>query len=167
MTSTNAFLVLLSPTLWGPFYGILGHRCLLISGSTLFFISLLVLSFFEGGECGNSFMYFVILLSWGFGCGTGAGTVFSAATSFIGNRSDKARGLAYGLVFAGSSVGGVIWPLMLQTTLEKSGTCARDFKMAAMLISLAELAWVLDLQWRQLEASLVRTQSSLSQWHHF
>ena len=85
---------------WGPVP-------LLVGGTFLHVFGLMMASL--------STKYYQILLSQSICSALGASALFTAATSPVGSWFLKRRALAFGIVASGSSLGGVILPLVFST----------------------------------------------------
>ncbi|EAQ84590.1 hypothetical protein CHGG_08604 [Chaetomium globosum CBS 148.51] len=109
----QAFAVLATGLLSGPIYdrGYLRH--LLAVGSFL-----VVFGFFMLSICKT---YWQVLLAQGFSVGIGAGLLFVPTVAVLPTYFKARLGLAVGLAAAGSSVGGIIYPIMFYNLLDKVG----------------------------------------------
>lgn len=65
--------------------------------------------------------YYQIFLAQGVGYGIGAGGIFSSSMIAVGQWFVKRRGMASGIASAGSSLGGVIFPLFLYKLIGEVG----------------------------------------------
>jgi MFS family permease len=88
----------------GKLYDNYGPRWLLVVGTFLEVFGMMMLSL--------STEYYQILLSQGVCTAIGASTIFYPAMSSITTWFFKKRGAAFGIIAAGSSLGGVILPIM-------------------------------------------------------
>ncbi|KAL9094073.1 MAG: hypothetical protein Q9165_003743 [Trypethelium subeluteriae] len=111
--STYAFLSFFCGVQIGPIFDAKGPRLLVLAGSALIVASMLLL-----GLC-TAFWHFLVV----FGVLGGAGTslIFTPAFASIGHFFLRKRGAATGLAAAGGSLGGVIFPLMLQRLFPRVG----------------------------------------------
>lgn len=97
----------------GPIFDKYGPFWLLLSGAVLLVLSCMLLSI--------STQYWHFMLTFGLLGGVGTSLVFTPAVSAIGHWFLKKRGNATGIAAAGGSLGGVIFPLMLQRLFEQVG----------------------------------------------
>ncbi|KAJ7481463.1 MFS general substrate transporter [Mycena latifolia] len=85
-----------------------GHyRLLMLSGTIIYLFSFFMLSICEPNH------YYQVFLSQGVGMGIGMGLLFVPAVSLPSHYFRAKRSLAMGMVFAGSSLGGVVFPIVL------------------------------------------------------
>ena len=97
----------------GPFYD-KGHlRILLFVGSFGIVFGHMMLSL-----CTN---YWEVLLAQGFCVGIGAGCLFVPSVAILPTYFNTSLGLAVGLAAAGSSFGGVIYPIVLYRLIDSVG----------------------------------------------
>ena len=103
--------------LGGPFMGVLfdnyGPRPLLLGGTFMHVFGLMMASI--------STQYYQFILAQGFCSPIGASAVFYAALSSVVTWFNRRRGLALGIMASGSSLGGVIWPIMVQNLIPRIG----------------------------------------------
>lgn len=108
-----AFLSFFAGIQIGPIFDACGPRHLIFAGSVLLMTSQLLL-----GICQK---YWHFLLVFGLVGGLGTSLVFTPAISAIGHFFLFKRGQATGLAAAGGSMGGVIFPLVLQALFPRIG----------------------------------------------
>ncbi|KAI0153246.1 MFS general substrate transporter [Xylariaceae sp. FL1272] len=109
----QGFLLLLVGFLVGPIFD-RGHlRLLLITGTALVTFGLMILSICT--------QYWEALLAQGFSIGIGAGCLFVPTISILPTYFSTKLGLAVGLASSGSSIGGVIYPIVLNRLLPRLG----------------------------------------------
>jgi MFS family permease len=107
--SIQCFLLQLTGLVAGPIYD-RGHlRLLLITGSFLVVFGLMMLSL-----CTE---YWQALLAQAFCIGIGGGLLFTPTVSLLPTWFSNRMGLAVGIASAGSSVGGVVYPIVLHRLL--------------------------------------------------
>lgn len=92
--------------------------------------------FFVLAECHQYWHFMLVLGIWG---GTGAGILSMVGVAVIGKWFVRRRGLAMGIALCGSSVGGVIMPLMLRQLLPSLGW-AWSIRILAFLIAAVTIA---------------------------
>ncbi|KZF24341.1 MFS general substrate transporter [Xylona heveae TC161] len=97
----------------GPVFDAKGPRLLIFAGSLL-----LVLSMFLLGVCTE---YWHFIMVFGILGGIATSLVFTPAVSSVGHFFLVRRGLATGIAMTGGSIGGVIFPLLLQSLFPKIG----------------------------------------------
>ncbi|KAF7319578.1 MFS general substrate transporter [Mycena chlorophos] len=89
-----------------------GHyRMLMTSGTAIFVFSFFMLSVCQPNH------YYQVFLSQGVGMGIGMGLLFVPAVSLPSHYFRAKRSLVMGLVFAGSSLGGVVFPIVLNNLI--------------------------------------------------
>ncbi|KAK3995276.1 major facilitator superfamily domain-containing protein [Cladorrhinum sp. PSN332] len=79
-------------------------------------------------------MYALLMLLWGVVMGSGAALCCTVALSVLAHWFEKKRGLAAGIVFVGSSLGGAVFPLVLKSTLTKLGW-AWSMRILALVVA--------------------------------
>lgn len=109
----QAYMLLTVGFVSGPFYD-RGHlRILLVIGSFLIVFGHMVLSLCH--------TYWQVVLAQGFCVGIGAGCLFVPCVAILPTYFSTRIGLAVGLAAAGSSFGGVIYPIVLYQLIGKIG----------------------------------------------
>ncbi|KAL2168003.1 hypothetical protein VTG60DRAFT_538 [Thermothelomyces hinnuleus] len=111
--SIQSFLLQLTGIIAGPLYDRGYLRFLLCTGSLLVVLGLMMLSL-----CTE---YWQALLAQAFCLGIGAGLLFVPTVSLIPTWFSTRVGLAIGLASSGSSLGGVIYPIVLSRLLSRVG----------------------------------------------
>lgn len=97
----------------GPLFDAKGPRHLVFSGSVL-----LMMTYFLIGLC-TQYWHFLVVLGILGGCGTSL--VFTPAVAALGHHFLRKRGSTTGLAAAGGSLGGVVFPLTLQSLFPRIG----------------------------------------------
>ncbi|KAK4177767.1 putative monocarboxylate transporter, partial [Triangularia setosa] len=129
ISGANIFLCLFLGVQVGPWFDKFGPRWLLMTGSLVYLSGLVGLGFLPEDSGANvrqglrapRTMYSLLMLLWGVVMGSGAALCCTVALSVLAHWFEKKRGLAAGIVFVSSSVGGAVFPLVLRTTLPKMG----------------------------------------------
>ncbi|KAL8799246.1 MAG: hypothetical protein Q9182_006048 [Xanthomendoza sp. 2 TL-2023] len=111
--SLTVFFMFAGGPIWGKLYDNYGPRYLLLAGSFLHVFGLMMASL-----CSD---YYQFLLAQGVCSPIGASLIFYPAMSSTGTWFFKRRALAFGLVASGSSLGGVILPIMVDHIIARSG----------------------------------------------
>ncbi|KAI3325975.1 monocarboxylate permease-like protein, mch4 [Xylariaceae sp. AK1471] len=111
--SIQSFLLQLTGLVAGPLYDRGYLRALLITGMALVLLGLFALS--------ASTQYYQALLSQGFSIGIGAGLLFTPTVSLLPTYFSTHIGLAIGIASSGSSLGGVIYPVVLSKLIDQVG----------------------------------------------
>ncbi|KAF9527216.1 major facilitator superfamily domain-containing protein [Crepidotus variabilis] len=89
-------------------------RVCLAGGSLLYIFSSFMLSIAQPGH------YYQFLLSQGIGMGIGMGFMFLPSLTITSHYFKVKRSLAMGIVIAGSSIGGIIYPILLNNVFSSS-----------------------------------------------
>ncbi|KZV97751.1 MFS general substrate transporter [Exidia glandulosa HHB12029] len=102
-------------------------------GSVLYVVCMFMLSLAKPGQ------YYQVFLSQGLGVGLGLGLIFIPSMSVISHYFARRRAFAMGLAFAGSSLGGIIQPIMVNKLLNSklgfaNGVRANTGLIAGMLL---------------------------------
>jgi MFS family permease len=97
----------------GPLFDRYGPRVLGPVGCALYIPMLFVLA-----ECREYWQFMLVLGIWG---GAGAGVLSTVGISVIGRWFTRRRGLAMGMALCGSSIGGIVMPLMLRKLFPSLG----------------------------------------------
>lgn len=106
------FLFGLGPIV-GRIFDIYGPRPLIIGGTILHVFGLMMASLAK--------TYYQFLLSQGVCSAIGVACLYSPALAAIATWFDKKRGAAMGIMATGSSVGGVIFPIMISRMIKRNG----------------------------------------------
>lgn len=111
--SIQCFLLQLTGLVAGPIYDRGYLRLLLVTGSFMIIFGLMMLSL--------STEYWQALLAQAFCIGVGAGLLFVPTVSLIPTWFSTRIGLAIGIASSGSSLGGVIYPIVLYRLISQVG----------------------------------------------
>lgn len=111
--SIQSFLLQVTGLIAGPIYDRGYLRLLLVTGSFMVVFGLMMLSL--------STEYWQALLSQAFCVGIGAGLLFVPTVSVIPTYFTSNIGLAIGIASSGSSLGGVIYPIVLNRLIAEVG----------------------------------------------
>ncbi|KAJ6109378.1 hypothetical protein N7486_001613 [Penicillium sp. IBT 16267x] len=109
----------------GQLYDRFGPRYIILGGSFLHVFGLMMASI--------STEYYQLLLSQGVCSAMGVCAIFQPSMNAIPSWFDKKRGAAYGIVATGSSLGGVIFPIMVSRLIDEIGY-GWAMRVAAFLI---------------------------------
>ena len=108
-----AFLTFLCGVQIGPIFDARGPRLLVLAGSILTVVQMIALGF-----C-TEYWHFMLVI--GITGGLGASLMFTPAIAAISHWYLEKRGSATGIAATGGSVGGVVFPLVLQALFPKIG----------------------------------------------
>ncbi|EME42369.1 MFS transporter-like protein [Dothistroma septosporum NZE10] len=104
----TSFFLCASPISWGPVFDIGSPRLLVLFGSFSVALGIMMMSLCD--------QYWQLILAQGVCCGLGGGALFITATSVLPSYFSKKRALAMGISASGSSLGGVIYPIVFTYT---------------------------------------------------
>ncbi|KAJ7714082.1 major facilitator superfamily domain-containing protein [Mycena metata] len=107
---------------------------LMIVGSIIYCFSLWALSLAKPNQ------YYLIFLTQGVGMGIGLGLTFLPALAVTAHHFSRRRGLAMGIMTSGASIGGIIFPIMLNNLLFRHGFAIGVRATAALITALMLLA---------------------------
>ena len=110
ISAINVFLNLFLGVQIGPLFDRYGPRWLVLAGSVIYVISLVLLA-----QCVK---YWHFMLVYGVLSGTSSAFLTTTALAVVAHWFEARRGMASGIAFVGSSVGGIGFPLVLKATLE-------------------------------------------------
>ncbi|KAI0129798.1 monocarboxylate permease-like protein, mch4 [Xylariales sp. AK1849] len=132
--SIQSFLLQLTGLVAGPVYDRGYLRLLLVTGSSMVVFGLMMLSL--------STEYWQVLLAQAVCVGIGAGLLFVPTVSLIPTWFSTRIGLAIGIASSGSSLGGVIYPIVLYRLISQLGfpwgvRCVGFIALATFIVPLA------------------------------
>ncbi|OHE91577.1 hypothetical protein CORC01_13125 [Colletotrichum orchidophilum] len=111
--SIQSSLLLFTGVLVGPLYDAGYFRSLTFTGITLIFLGMTMTSIATA--------YWQVLLAQAFCVGLGSGCIYIPSVSIIPQYFTERRALATGIVATGSSLGGVVYPLIFQSLYPRVG----------------------------------------------
>lgn len=111
--SVQAFLVLVGGLVSGPLYDRGFLRFLVVAGAFLVVLGHMMLSL--------ATQYWQVVLAQGFCIGLGAGLMFTPSVTVLQSYFSTRIGLASGIAAAGSSLGGIIYPIVLYRLVDEIG----------------------------------------------
>ncbi|MCJ1430015.1 hypothetical protein MMC29_007930 [Sticta canariensis] len=111
--SLFVFLSFFSGVQIGPIFDAKGPRILVLAGSVSLVVSMMLL-----GSC-HEYWHFIVV--FGLLGGLGTALIFVPAVAAIGHFFRIGRGNATGVATTGGSIGGIIFPLMLESLFPKIG----------------------------------------------
>ncbi|PWY68683.1 monocarboxylate transporter [Aspergillus heteromorphus CBS 117.55] len=123
--SLEVFFMFLMGPIVGTLSDTLGPRSVLVGGTFLHVFGLMMTSI--------STQYYQVLLSQGVCSAMGLCAIFQPSMSAIPSWFDQRRGTAYGIVATGSSLGGIVFPIMVDRLIKEVGF-AWAMRVAAFLI---------------------------------
>ncbi|KAK1493243.1 riboflavin transporter MCH5 [Colletotrichum tamarilloi] len=132
ITSFMQWTLNFMPIVWGFAFDKWGPRWLLICGSITYVFGIMMVSL--GSE------YFHFFLAQSIVCPIGASAVTSASMSCLVTWFHRRRATAFGIMMSGSSVGGVILPIMIPRMIESVGFPWAMRAVGFMFLSLLAIA---------------------------
>ncbi|KAE9970155.1 hypothetical protein BLS_005034 [Venturia inaequalis] len=130
--SVYVFLAFFGGLQIGPVFDAKGPFWLILAGSIIFTLSIFLMSI-----C-TQYWHFMLVI--GILGGTGTSLIFTPSIGAIGHFFHAKRGSATGLAATGGSLGGIIFPLMLQSLFPKVGFAWAVRILAFMVASLCLMA---------------------------
>ncbi|OZJ04006.1 hypothetical protein BZG36_03626 [Bifiguratus adelaidae] len=124
--SFQFFGMFLGCGLCGPLFDRFGARWIMIVSSTLFVFSIMMASL--------ATEYYQFFLTQGVLQGMTGGMLFNCSVTATNHWFLKKRGVALGIVAAGSSLGGIIWPIALDNMLNNTSSNALGFGWSLRII---------------------------------
>ena len=107
------FLLFIGGVVFGPIFDTKGSMVLFVPGTIIYVFSLMMTSL-----CTK---YYQFILAQGILFGIGDAMLFYPTISSLPHWFHRRRGLAAGIVVAGSSLGGIAWPLILERLFKQVG----------------------------------------------
>ncbi|ROV95421.1 hypothetical protein VMCG_08469 [Cytospora schulzeri] len=111
--SIYTFMVFFLGLYIGPLFDKHGPRWLILTGTVFVCASLMLFSI--------SMEMWHFILTFGVFCGTGCSLLFTPSFAAVGHWFQTRRGLAMGIASTGGSIGGIVFPLMLESLLPRLG----------------------------------------------
>lgn len=109
--AVNIFFNLFLGVQVGPLFDRYGPKWLILTGSLLYVVSLVLLA-----ECTK---YWHFMLAYGVMNGFSGALLTTTALSVVAHWFERKRGMASGIAFVGSSIGGITFPLILKPVFQK------------------------------------------------
>ncbi|KAI9758540.1 MAG: Altered inheritance of mitochondria protein 24, mitochondrial [Chaenotheca gracillima] len=109
----ETFMMFVGGPIFGKLYDNYGPRYILLFGSFMHVFGIMMTSI--------STEYYQLLLAQGVCSPIGASAIFYPALSTVGTWFFKNRALAFGVIASGSSIGGVIFPIMVERLIPQVG----------------------------------------------
>ncbi|KAJ3160483.1 hypothetical protein HDU88_007943 [Geranomyces variabilis] len=134
--SLQLFLELFCGVFFGRVFDATGVKYLLPGGGFCIVLALLLLSVTERNHIYQQFLCFGILL------GVGVSMGFFAGLSVVTQWFHKRRSLVIGIVIAGSSAGGTVFPIILKALFETVGFAWAVRTLAAICFGCYLFAWL-------------------------
>ncbi|BCS24870.1 MCT family MFS transporter [Aspergillus puulaauensis] len=128
--SLQLFLLFIGGLVFGPIFDAKGSKILFVPGTVLFSLSLMMISLCKE--------YYQFILAQSLLFGVADAMLFYPTISAIPHWFNSRRGLAMGIVVAGSSLGGIAWPLILERLFHAVG-----FPWAMRIVGFISLALLL------------------------
>ncbi|GKT92575.1 riboflavin transporter MCH5 [Colletotrichum tofieldiae] len=111
--SVYTFLCFFGGIYIGPVFDQYGPRWLVLSGTVCLVIGVMLLSICT--------LYWHFMLAFGILCGLGSSLVFTPSIAAVGHWFKRRRGFATGMASTGGSIGGIVFPLMMQSLFPRIG----------------------------------------------
>jgi MFS family permease len=125
IAAVNVFLNLFLGVQIGPLFDRYGPRWLVFSGSVVYVLSLVLTA-----ECKK---YWQFMLVYGILGGVSSAFLTTTALAVVAHWFEVKRGMASGIAFVGSSVGGIGFPLILKSVFEHL-SWAWSLRLVALIV---------------------------------
>jgi MFS family permease len=125
IAAVNIFMNLFLGVQIGPLFDRYGSRGLMAIGSVVYVVSLVLLA-----QCR---LYWHFMLVYGILAGSSGACLTTTALAVVAHWFERKRGLASGIAFVGSSVGGICFPLILKPAFEYL-TWAWSIRLIALIV---------------------------------
>ena len=109
----NIFITLIGGVHVGPLFDARGARELLLLGSAFYLGALVALEW--------CIQYWHFMVVWGIISGIGNALLTTTGVAVVAHWFEVRRGQANGIVFIGSSLGGIVYPVIMNPLFEKLG----------------------------------------------
>ncbi|KAI8154464.1 Riboflavin transporter MCH5 [Colletotrichum sp. SAR 10_65] len=129
--SVYTFLCFFGGIYIGPVFDRWGPRWLVLSGTVCLVIGVMLLSIctrrflpvprLRRIALTNATVYWHFMLAFGILCGLGSSLVFTPSIAAVGHWFKRRRGFATGMASTGGSIGGIVFPLMMQSLFPRLG----------------------------------------------
>jgi MFS family permease len=113
ISAVNIFITLIGGVQVGPLFDARGARELLLLGSVFHLGALVALEWCT--------QYWHFMLVWGIISGVGNALLTTTGVAVVAHWFELRRGQANGIVFIGSSLGGIVYPVIMNPLFEKLG----------------------------------------------
>ncbi|POR38655.1 Putative transporter MCH4, partial [Tolypocladium paradoxum] len=130
--SVQVFVMVFCGTVFGRIFDNYGPRWLLWGGTVAYVFGLMMVSL--------SSQYYQFMFSQSIVASMGSSAVFTSCMSSIVSWFSKRRAAAYGIMVSGSSVGGVVLPIMMTKLIESIGFSWMMRTMAFLFVALLVFA---------------------------
>ena len=129
--STELSLMLFGGVVFGHFFDTFGPRYVLLAGSLMHVFGLMMTSL--------STKYYQFFLAQSVCSAIGVSAIFNACASCVSTWFAKRRSTAFGIISSGASVGGIIFPIMVERLIPRIGFAWTMRTVAFLILGLLVL----------------------------